>query len=95
MLTREISFRGFSSVTIRASVSTPKKAVSSEASLIQCLICAESLENNQRIAVFGLSHWDLHVRERHFQEFRRRVAFDMQRIAIGLKKEMFSTADKG
>ena len=39
--------------------STPKKAVSSEASLIQCLICAESLENNQRIAVFGLSQCDL------------------------------------
>ena len=45
-------------------MSTPKKAVSSEASLIQCLICAESLENNQRIAVFGRSQWDL--RERHF-----------------------------
>ena len=39
--------------------STPKKAVSSEASLIKCLICAESLENNQRIAVFGRSQWDL------------------------------------
>ena len=39
--------------------STPKKAVSSDASLIQCLICAESLENNQRIAVFGRSQWDL------------------------------------
>ena len=64
MLTREISFRGFSSDTIRASVSTPKKAVSSEASLIQCLIYAESLESNQRIAVFGRSPWDL--RERHF-----------------------------
>lgn len=38
---------------------TPKKAVSSEASLIQCLICAESLENNQRIAVFGRSQRDL------------------------------------
>ena len=73
--------------------STPKKAVSSEASLIQCLICAESLENNQRIAVFGRSHWDLRD---IFQEFRRRVAFDMQRIAVCyLKKEMFSTADKG
>ena len=64
MLPSEISFRGFSFDTIRASVSTRKKAVSSEASLIQCLICAESLENNQRIAVFGRSHWDL--RERHF-----------------------------
>ena len=39
--------------------STPKKADSSEACLIQCLICAESLENNQRIAVFGRSQWDL------------------------------------
>ena len=39
--------------------STPKKAVSSEVSLIQCLICAESLENNQRIAVFGRSQCDL------------------------------------
>ena len=60
--------------------STPKKAVSSEASLIQCLICAESLENNQGIAVFGRSQWDL--RERHFPriEFRSRVAFDTQRI---------------
>lgn len=41
--------------------STPKKAVSSGASSIQCLICAESLENNQRIAVFGRSQWDLRV----------------------------------
>ena len=39
--------------------STSKKAVSSEASLIQCLVGAESLENNQRIAVFGLSQWDI------------------------------------
>ena len=35
--------------------STPKKAVSSEASLIQCFICAESLET----AVFGRSQCDL------------------------------------
>ena len=39
--------------------STPKNAVSSEASLIQCLICAESLENNQKIAAFGSSQCDL------------------------------------
>ena len=39
--------------------STPKKAVSSEASFIQCLICAESLENNQRIAVFERLQCDL------------------------------------
>ena len=53
LLTREISFREFSSVNyyMYNSVShfimltsTPKKAVSSEASLIQCFICAESLE---------------------------------------------------
>ena len=70
---------------------TPKKAVSSEASLIQCLVCAESLENNQRIAVFGGSQWD--VRE----TFSKNLGgeFDMQRIAVYLKKEMFSTADKG
>ena len=55
--------------------STPKKAVSSEASLIQCLICAESLENNQGIAVFGRSQWDFPR-----IEFRSRVAFDTQRI---------------
>ena len=36
---------------IAMSASTLKKVVSSEASLIQCLICAESLENNQRRAV--------------------------------------------
>ena len=82
MLTSEISFRGFSSDTIRASVSTPKKAVSSEASLIQCLICAESLENNQRIAVFGRLHWDLR------ETFSKNLGGE-------LKKEMFSTADKG
>ena len=35
--------------------STPKKVVSSEASLIQCFICAESLET----AVFGRSQCDL------------------------------------
>ena len=34
-------------------------SVTSEASLIQCVICAESLENNQGIAVFGRSQWDL------------------------------------
>jgi len=39
--------------------STPRKADSSEASLIKCLIGAESLENNQRTAVFGRSQWDL------------------------------------
>ena len=39
--------------------STPKKAVSSESSLIECLICAEPLENNQRIAVSRRSQWDL------------------------------------
>ena len=39
--------------------STPKKAVSSEDGVIQCLICAESLESNQRIAVFGRSQWNL------------------------------------
>ena len=39
--------------------STPKKADPSEACLIQCLICAESLESNQIIAVFGRSQWDL------------------------------------
>lgn len=33
--------------------------VSCEASLIKCLICPKSLENNQRIAVFGRSQWDL------------------------------------
>ena len=58
--------------------STPKKAVS-EASLIQCLICAESLENNQEIAVFGRSQCDL--RERHFPRIEfRSSAFDTQRI---------------
>ena len=39
--------------------STPKKAISSEANLIHCLICAESLETTDRIAVFGRSQWDL------------------------------------
>ena len=31
----------------------------------------------------------------NFQDFRRKVAADMQRIAVCLQKEMFSTADKG
>ena len=29
-----------------------------------------------------------------FQDFRREVEVDMQRIAVCLQKEMFSTADK-
>ena len=68
--------------------------MSSEASLIQCLICAESLENNQRIAVFGRSQCDLRGT---FSKIllRRKVAVDKQRIAVCLQKEMFSTADKG
>ena len=39
--------------------SASKKAASSKARLSRCLICAVSLENNQRIAVFGRSQWDL------------------------------------
>ena len=39
--------------------STPKKAISSEANLIHCLICAESLETTDIIAVFGRWQWDL------------------------------------
>ena len=39
--------------------STGKKADPSEACLIQCLICDESLENNPRKPVFGRSQWDL------------------------------------
>ena len=65
--------------------STPKKAVSSEASLIQCLICAESLENNTRIAVLGRSQRDLRG------TFSKNLggelyAVDMQRIAVCKKK---------
>ena len=39
--------------------STPKKEVSSENGVIQCLICVESLESNQRVAVLGCSQWNL------------------------------------
>ena len=39
--------------------STPKKAVLSQTNSIQCLICAEFLETNNRIAVFGRSQCDL------------------------------------
>ena len=39
--------------------STPKKAVSYETNLVNCLICAESLEKTDRIAVFGRSQQDL------------------------------------
>ena len=57
--------------------STPKKATSSEASLIQCLIPAKSLANNQRIAAFGRSQWDL--RDTISKSFGRHA---IQRIAI-------------
>lgn len=40
-------------------ITTPRKAFSSETNLVHCLICAESLENTDRIAVFGRSQWDL------------------------------------
>ena len=73
--------------------STPKKADPSEACLIQCLIGAESLENNQRIAVFG--RFAVGFKRDIFQQFRRRVAVDMQRIAVCLQKEMFCTAESG
>ena len=59
--------------------STQKKAVSSEASLIQCLIGAESLENNQRIAVCGRSQWETFsknlVGELHMSMFEKRNVF--------------------
>ena len=39
--------------------STPKKAVLSQRSSFQCLVCAEYLETSDRIAVFGRSQWNL------------------------------------
>ena len=68
--------------------STPKKAVSSKASLSKCLICAESHENNQRIAVFGRWKWDL----TGTISIMLGLAADMQRIAVCL--QTFSTADE-
>ena len=56
-------------------------------SLIQWSMCAESLENNKRKAVFGSSQWDF--KRNNFQDFGRRVAADMQRIAVCLLKEIF------
>ena len=72
--------------------STPKKAVSSVASLIQCLICAESLENNQRIPVFGRSQWDLR------ETFSKNLGGELQSTCKGSqyvsKKKCFPRADK-
>ena len=39
--------------------STPKKAISYESNLNNCLIRAVSLEKTDRIALFGRSQWDL------------------------------------
>ena len=76
---------------------TPRKAFSSETNLVHCLICAESLENTDRIAVFGRSQWDLRgdLKRDHFQDFRRRVAADKARVTVRLYKEMFSKVEKG
>ena len=73
--------------------STPKKAVSSEVSLIKCLICAKSLDKQSENSCV----WKFAVgfKRDNFKYFKRRVAADMQRIPVYLQKEMFSTADKG
>ena len=64
--------------------STPTIAVSYETNLVHCLICAESLENTDRIAVFGRSQWDLRWPN---TVFARALANAMQRARKDCKKE--------